>query len=203
VVDVTWERIAHSRELTRVNGRMAPDAVTVRSKNLFHSPGQECEIDLIFIATADKSVPESAKPIGCIDIQVRGVFDGTTLAQIDFSEAKRVAYADWLEGPSPELPREVSVTAESRAEFFRKSRELSKSLELAEVALVFLQAPTRGAQNVMEYLGYGSIATANRRVTEARKAGLIPPVGSSKEVYEEFRRAITDYWPKVKDGAVK
>ena len=135
--------------------------------------------------------------MACISLNFKaGVFDETVLTKIDFLEAKRAAYSESAKMPAGDQPVAMKVSAESRSEWFEKTRQLGKQLELAEVAMVFLQAPTRGAQSVKEYLGYGSIATANRRVQEARKAGLIPPVGSSEEVLREFREAIVEHWPQ-------
>ena len=197
---VSWKQIATSESLARIDGRMAPDSITVQAVNLLDASGKECLVELIFAHSDELPVPQSHKPIACIGMNVIGVLDADVIAQIDFDEARKAAYAELMNSSAEKELLEVTVSARSPGDFFRKSRELSKQLEMAEVAMVYLLAPARGAQNVMEHLGYGSIATANRRVNEARKAGLIPPVGSPKDVYEEFGKALRDYWPKVQGG---
>jgi hypothetical protein len=203
VAGVSWKRTLTSENLARIDGRMAPDSVTVQAVNLRDSSGKACLVELVFAHSAELPVPQSHKPIACIRMEAIGVLDADILAQIDFDDAQKTAYAEWMDSFPEKEMLEVTVSARTPGDFFRKSRELSKQLELAEVAMVYLLAPARGAQNVMEHLGYGSIATANRRVNEARKAGLIPPVGSPKEVYEEFSNALRDYWPKLQGGQLE
>lgn len=196
---VSWEVIHKSRDLVRLQGRLYPKSITVSARGLKDLTGRDCLVDLHFSYVGGMELEEYGDDVACIAVDFKaGVFDETVLTKIDFQAARSAAYAEWASLPSGDQPVEVKVSAESRAEWFKKTRELGKQLELAEVAMVFLQAPTRGAQNVKDYLGYGSIATANRRVQEARKAGLIPPVGSSEEVLREFREAIVEHWPQPK-----
>lgn len=68
--------------------------------------------------------------------------------------------------------------------------------EFAAVASVYCDPKNRAnrSQAVKTQLGYGSIATANRRVKEARDNGWIPPVGSSPETYtSRFEELQPDY----------
>ena len=197
MVGVSWEVVTKSRDLVRLGGRLYPKSIAVSARGLSDLTGEECWVDLHFSYVGGMNLKNYDDEIACISIEFKaGVFDESVLAKIDFKAARHAAYAEWATLPSGDEPLEMKVSAQSRAEWFEKSRELGKKLELAEVAMVFLQAPTRGAQNVKEDLGYGSIATANRRVQEARKAGLIPPVGSSEEVLREFREAIVEHWPQ-------
>ena len=197
---MSWEVINKSRDLVRLEGRLYPKSITVSARGLKDLTGNDCLVDLHFSYVGGMDLGEYGDEVGCISVDLKaGVFDESVLARIDFQAAHSAAYAEWASLPAGDQPVEMKVSAQSRAEWFEKSRELGKQLELAEVAMVFLQAPTRGAQNVKDYLGYGSIATANRRVQEARKAGLIPPVGSSDDVLRQFREAIVEHWPKPKD----
>lgn len=197
---VSWEVVTKSRDLVRLDGRLCPKSIVVTARGLTDMTGEECLVDLHFSYVGGMNLKNFNDEVACIAIDFKaGVFDETVLARIDFEAARQAAYAEWATLPSGDQPLEMKISAQSRAEWFQKSRELGKKLELAEVAMVFLQAPTRGAQNVKEYLGYGSIATANRRVQEARKAGLIPPVGSSDDVLRQFREAIVEHWPKPED----
>ena len=196
---MSWEVINKSRDLVRLEGRLYPKSITVSARGLKDLTGKDCLVDLHFSYVGGMDPGEYGDEVGCISVHLKaGVFDESVLARIDFQAARSAAYAEWASLPAGDQPVEMKVSAQSRAEWFEKSRELGKQLELAEVAMVFLQAPTRGAQNVKDYLGYGSIATANRRVQEARKAGLIPPVGASEEVLREFREAIVEHWPQPK-----
>lgn len=68
--------------------------------------------------------------------------------------------------------------------------------EFAAVASVYCDPKNRAnrSQAVKTQLGYGSIATANRRIKEAREKGWIPPVGSSPETYtSRFEELQPDY----------
>lgn len=68
--------------------------------------------------------------------------------------------------------------------------------EFAAVASVYCDPKNRAnrSQAVKTQLGYGSIATANRRVKEAREKGWIPPVGSPPETYtSRFEELQPDY----------
>ena len=197
MVGVSWTVVHQSRDLVRLGGRLSPKTITVQASGLTDLTGEECLVELHFCYVGGMELKNYNDDVACISLNFKaGVFDETVLTKIDFLEAKRAAYSESAKMPAGDQPVAMKVSAESRSEWFEKTRQLGKQLELAEVAMVFLQAPTRGAQNVKEYLGYGSIATANRRVQEARKAGLIPPVGSSEEVLREFREAIVEHWPQ-------
>jgi hypothetical protein len=65
--------------------------------------------------------------------------------------------------------------------------------EFVAVGTVFCDPKNRAnrSQAVRSQLGYGSIATANRRIKEARDKGWIPPVGSTEEEYTERFRSLT------------
>jgi hypothetical protein len=68
--------------------------------------------------------------------------------------------------------------------------------EFAAVASVYCDPKNRAnrSQAVKTQLGYGSIATANRRIKEAREKGWIPSVGSSPEAYtNRFEELQPDY----------
>lgn len=68
--------------------------------------------------------------------------------------------------------------------------------EFVAVASVYCDPKNRAnrSQAVKAQLGYGSIATANRRIKEARDKGWIPPVRSSLEEYtKRFRELQPDF----------
>jgi hypothetical protein len=84
----------------------------------------------------------------------------------------------------------------------RKINELAESAnapntsEFVAVASIYCDPKNRAnrSQAVRMQLGYGSIATANRRIKEARDKGWIPAVGSSLAEYTaRFQQLQPDY----------
>jgi len=76
------------------------------------------------------------------------------------------------------------------------SSNTTRVSEFVAVGTVFCDPKNRAnrSQAVMSQLGYGSIATANRRIKEARDKGWIPTVGSTEEEYtERFRNLEPDF----------
>ena len=63
----------------------------------------------------------------------------------------------------------------------------NREIELKHVARIYCDPQYRKtpANNVERLLGYKSPETANHRIRDARKAGYIPPVRSSKEVLDK------------------
>lgn len=75
--------------------------------------------------------------------------------------------------------------------------------EFVAVASVYCDPKNRAnrSQAVKAQLGYGSIATANRRIKEARDRDWIPPVGSSLAEYtKRFRELRPDFQTLQKVG---
>lgn len=77
-----------------------------------------------------------------------------------------------------------------------ESANFPTTAEFVAVASIYCDPKNRAnrSQAVKTQLGYGSIATANRRIKEARERGWIPPVGSSSDAYlSRYQELQPDY----------
>lgn len=117
--------------------------------------------------------------------QVRqGDFEG-----LDLERIKRGALSDLVLAYDKATDLATYPTERKRGR--RKINELAESAnapnaaEFVAVATVYCDPKNRAnrSQAVKTQLGYGSIATANRRIREAREKGWIPPVRSSFGAY--------------------
>ena len=90
----------------------------------------------------------------------------------------------------------------------RKINQLAESAnapntsEFVAVASIYCDPKNRAnrSQAVRMQLGYGSIATANRRIKEARDKGWIPAVGSSSEEYTSRFQQLQPNYTKLRKG---
>jgi|AntAceMinimDraft_1070359.scaffolds.fasta_scaffold97665_1 hypothetical protein len=128
--------------------------------------------------------------------QVRqGDFEG-----IDLEAIKRRALSDLV--LEYDKATDLATYQTERKRGRKKINELAESAnapntsEFVAVASVFCDPKNRAnrSQAVKTQLGYGSIATANRRIKEARDKGWIPAVGSSSEDFNNrFEELQPDY----------
>jgi hypothetical protein len=122
------------------------------------------------------------------------------LEGLDLERIKREAFSDLLLKYDKSTDLVTYPTERKRGR--KKINELAESAnapntsEFVAVASIYCDPKNRAnrSQAVRIQLGYGSIATANRRIKEARDKGWIPPVGSSSEEYtSRFERLQPDY----------
>lgn len=122
--------------------------------------------------------------------EIHGGLTREKFAMIDPFNFMEVLLSRWTQDPQfKALPKKIEIEVTSPG-VAGQARQKVKDIELEDVALVYLLSPSRGTQNVMEQLGYGSKTTAIRRVMEARKAGLIPRADASPEDFGKARQAI-------------
>ena len=122
------------------------------------------------------------------------------LEGLDLERIKREAFSDLLLKYDKSTDLVTYPTERKRGR--KKINELAESAnapntsEFVAVASIYCDPKNRAnrSQAVRIQLGYGSIATANRRIKEARDKGWIPPVGSSSEEYtSRFEQLRPDY----------
>jgi len=128
--------------------------------------------------------------------QVRqGDFEG-----LDLERIKREALSDLV--LTYDKATDLATYPTERKRGRRKINELAElatkpnASEFVAVASIYCDPKNRAnrSQAVQIQLGYGSIATANRRIREAREKGWIPAVGSPPEEYtSRFQQLRPDY----------
>ena len=170
------EIISHSREWVEYRSSLVPQSIHARWSDPRLVPSELLDIEIKASIGQDGELRVS-------DMRLWGVVTGDVLEQIDPLELAFKAYLTWLEEPTFRVSKQRLEIDFSASEWTKDASKLGREMELEEVARVYLLSPTRGTQNVMETLGYGSKTTAIRRVMEARKKGLIPPADASKGEY--------------------
>ena len=122
------------------------------------------------------------------------------LEGLDLERIKREALSDLV--LTYDKATDLATYPTERRRGRRKINELAESAnapntsEFVAVASIYCDPKNRAnrSQAVRMQLGYGSIATANRRIKEARDKGWIPAVGSSSEAYtSRFQQLQPDY----------
>ena len=122
------------------------------------------------------------------------------LEGLDLERIKREALSDLV--LTYDKATDLATYPTERKRGRRKINELAESAnapntsEFVAVASIYCDPKNRAnrSQAVRMQLGYGSIATANRRIKEARDKGWIPAVGSSSEEYtSRFQQLQPDY----------
>jgi len=122
------------------------------------------------------------------------------LEGLDLERIKREALSDLV--LTYDKATDLATYPTERKRGRRKINELAESAnapntsEFVAVASIYCDPKNRAnrSQAVRMQLGYGSIATANRRIKEARDKGWIPGVGSSSEEYtSRFQQLQPDY----------
>jgi len=122
------------------------------------------------------------------------------LEGLDLERIKREALSDLV--LTYDKATDLATYPTERKRGRRKVNELAESAnapntsEFVAVASIYCDPKNRAnrSQAVRMQLGYGSIATANRRIKEARDKGWIPGVGSSSEEYtSRFQQLQPDY----------
>jgi hypothetical protein len=122
------------------------------------------------------------------------------LEGLDLERIKREALSDLV--LTYDKATDLATYPTERKRGRRKINELAESAnapntsEFVAVASIYCDPKNRTnrSQAVRMQLGYGSIATANRRIKEARDKGWIPGVGSSSEEYtSRFQQLQPDY----------
>jgi hypothetical protein len=128
------------------------------------------------------------------------------LEGLDLERIKREALSDLV--LTYDKATDLATYPTERKRGRRKINELAESAnapntsEFVAVASIYCDPKNRAnrSQAVRMQLGYGSIATANRRIKEARDKGWIPGVGSSSEEYtSRFQQLQPDY-TKLRKG---
>ena len=128
------------------------------------------------------------------------------LEGLDLERIKREALSDLV--LTYDKATDLATYPTERKRGRRKINELAESAnapntsEFVAVASIYCDPKNRAnrSQAVRMQLGYGSIATANRRIKEARDKGWIPAVGSSSEEYtSRFQQLQPDY-TKLRKG---
>ena len=122
------------------------------------------------------------------------------LEGLDLDRIKREAYSDLVLAYDKATDLATYPTERKRGR--KKISELAENAntpntsEFVAVASIYCDPKNRvnRSQAVKTQLGYGSIATANRRIKEARDKGWIPEVGSSSDEYtSRFEELQPDY----------
>lgn len=161
----------------------------------------------------DKSAPGGRRPDVTILFQILDgqlvtssvVFSRTSLTRqvrkgdlesINLDEIKQQVFEDLtsLYEPKGDLIKPLLDRKRGRpvVKSIVDSAEKMNVAELVAVSTVFCDPANRRRRSkaVQHQLGYSSIATANRRVREARDKGWIPDVGSSDEDYDKRFQAL-------------
>ena len=177
--------MSHSREWVEYRSSLVPQSIRARWTHPTLVP--EELIDIEISALINKSAE-----LCVTDIRLWGLVTTETMEKVDPMELAFKAYLTWLDEPVFSVATKKLEIDFSASDWSAKTAKLGKEMELEEVAAVYLLSPTRGTQNVMERLGYGSKTTAIRRVMEARKRGLIPPADAPKEDYSKALEAVRE-----------
>lgn len=184
-----FEIIYQSRDWVEYRGAMVPSTATASFKR-----DTEYVPDSFFEFVVGYTFPHPEASPKLAEYKFFGESTRNEFQQIDPFEFIDVILATWIDDPKYRAaPKKLDVEFSSR-DLAGRAKDAVRKLELEEVARIYLLSPTRGTSNVMEQLGYGSKATAIRRVMDARKAGLIPPPESSAA---EFAAALE----KLQGGA--
>ena len=179
--EVTYQ----SREWLEYEGATVPASATA----LFRMNSRLLPSDLIEMTVGYSFPNPDAKP-QLAHFEVHGALTPDKFAEIDPFELVEALLARWTQDPQfKALPKKIEIEVSSPG-VAGQARQKVREIELEDVALVYLLSPSRGTQNVMDQLGYGSKTTAIRRVMEARKAGLIPSPDASSEEFRKARQAI-------------
>lgn len=179
------EILNHSREWVEYRSSLVPQHIRARWSHPTVVPDDlvDIEISAFISGTGELTVGE---------IVCWGAVTAEVLQRVDPMELAFRAYLTWVDDPQFAVsPQKLEIDF-SASDWTKRAAELGKEMELEEVARVYLLSPTRGTQNVMETLGYGSKTTAIRRVMEARKKGLIPPANAPKGEYVKALEAIKE-----------
>lgn len=179
------EIISHSREWVEYRSSLVPQSIHARWSDPRFVPSELLDVEL-------KAVVGQDGELSVTEVRLWGVVTAEVLERIDPLGLAFQAYLTWLDDPQFAVsPQKLEIDF-SASDWTKKAAELGKEMELEEVARVYLLSPTRGTQNVMDTLGYGSKTTAIRRVMEARKKGLIPPASAPKADYLRALDAINE-----------
>ena len=177
--------MSHSREWVDYRSSLVPKSIEARSADWSQIPKELLEIQV-------SACISDAWEIEVSEIRLVGNVTAGVMKKVDPMEIAGLAYLTWLNDPQFAVsPQKLEIDFSS-SDWSAKTAKLGKEMELEEVAAVYLLSPTRGTQNVMERLGYGSKTTAIRRVMEARKRGLIPPADAPKEDYSKALEAVRE-----------
>jgi hypothetical protein len=128
------------------------------------------------------------------------------LEGLDLERIKREALSDLV--LTYDKATDLATYPTERKRGRRKINELAESAnapntsEFVAVASIYCDPKNRAnrSQAVRMQLGYGSIATANRRIKEARDKGWIPAVGSSSEEYRSRFQQLQPDYTKLRKG---
>jgi len=128
------------------------------------------------------------------------------LEGLDLERIKREALSDLV--LTYDKATDLATYPTERKRGRRKINELAESAnapntsEFVAVASIYCDPKNRAnrSQAVRMQLGYGSIATANRRIKEARDKGWIPGVGSSSEEYTSRFQQLQPEYTKLRKG---
>ena len=197
---MTWSIRTHSKQMVWFEERLVPRWVCMSNGEEVLSQVRRGEepnaIELWFKIRLSERDPEilckfgEREDIYCTRISWNGMVSSEKLASLDFEMLGRLAYVEWLSTPVlDERVSELKIVASQR-DWTSIATNRAKNAELAEVAWIYLQAPTRGTKNVQDAMGYGSRSTASLRVKEARAQSLIPPSNAAPEEYEAARRRL-------------
>jgi hypothetical protein len=169
-----FEITYQAREWVEFRGAMVPVAATA----LFPMSSDYVPSGFIEFSVGYTFPHSDAMPV-LAEYKYYGDATREQFRRVDPYEIIDVILATWIDDPKYRAaPKKLDVEFSSR-DLAGRAKDAVRKLELEEVARIYLLSPTRGTSNVMEQLGYGSKATAIRRVMDARKAGLIPPPESS------------------------
>lgn len=179
------EILNHSREWVEYRSTHVPKSIRARWSHRSLVPEELIDIEI------SAWINDSGEL--CVsDIRLWGAVTADTMEKVDPMELAFKAYLTWLDEPVFSVATQRLEIDFSASDWSAKTAKIGKEMELEEVAAVYLLSPTRGTQNVMERLRYGSKTTAIRRVMEARKSGLIPPADAPKEDYSKALEAIRE-----------
>lgn len=191
---MSWQVISQAKKRVWFEERLVPLSVVVDNrketlKSIREGTKPEV-IELTFAIRHPELDPDIVCTIGawpyitCARISWAGDITDDSLSRLNLEEIGREAYAEWLNTPVYGEGVRVETIVASQRDWTQVAAALGANAELAEVAWIYLQAPTRGTQNVMDAMGYGSRGTASLRVREARKQSLIPPPGAPQSEYQ-------------------
>ena len=182
-----FEITYQSRDWVEFDGALVPASASAT----FKMTSSQLPADLLEM-TVGYSFPNSDSKPELAHFEIHGGLTREKFTKIDPFELIELILSNWTKDPQfKSLPKKIQIEVTSRGVAGQARRKV-KEIELEDVALVYLLSPSRGTQNVMEQLGYGSKTTAIRRVMEARQAGLIPSVDASPEKFRKARQEIQD-----------